>query len=466
MKKRLSVYSIKAQEFINEKEREIDEIKLDFEKKAKSYQCEFAQNNEVLKCRCDECSELSDYRLQKSYEIRAKMKDITDYLVKNEGHLYLASRGIGKDYGRCFICGKEGLCDNIAAYVKNREEGLAIRRLLFLSHLDWRVHELYYLQLKIMACESHKPQLQELNKKIDKYSTIHPQMIYEIDPNHPHYKEIRGMDFDVREKDRVHDTERFPLSDFKKYCLDLSNPETELFSHFLTIGTNSIFSFKVDSNNPIIRQRIKDSGGFFEYMDRIKKYPPFDSYGVWGSEYCVNFSDYRLESIVKHSYYKKCLEEDIDKIKGIVDSEISESIRDKIEEYESIIIYNKKWRDQFLSLKEKYPSIVYGDKMGRYRDTTLNEMTCNRVVIKHRLTASNVIVLDIFIEKDIEEGMVLYKQEMVWVNGDKGNTTYDFEYHKEEIYNSLKKVNALKLRVIECIQKVFENPIEVSTFSF
>lgn len=79
------------------------------------------------------------------------------------------TRGIGSEFGRCFKCDcAQGLMSNISAFVDSKKNGEKVVK-LFNSHgvyLDYREFEPNWIQVKILACNKHLPDLQSLNKAI------------------------------------------------------------------------------------------------------------------------------------------------------------------------------------------------------------------------------------------------------------------------------------------------------------
>ncbi len=79
---------------------------------------------------------------------------------------FFNSRGIGLDWiPGCFVCGgKKDLHPNIAAFVKTKEAGERVVKLFTTGvFLDYRSQEPTWIQVKIGACEKHKPNLEALH---------------------------------------------------------------------------------------------------------------------------------------------------------------------------------------------------------------------------------------------------------------------------------------------------------------
>lgn len=83
-----------------------------------------------------------------------------------------SSRGVGLDsIKKCFVCGcgrdeAFGCMPNIAAFVDSKEDGEEIVKLFpeDSARLDYRPSEPKWIQVKIGACEKHKPALEELHR--------------------------------------------------------------------------------------------------------------------------------------------------------------------------------------------------------------------------------------------------------------------------------------------------------------
>lgn len=88
---------------------------------------------------------------------------------KENGSIPFRTRGIGSEFGKCFKCDHaQGLMGNISAFVDNREDGERIVE-MFNNHgvyLDYRESEPNWIQVKILACTEHLPDLQLLNRAI------------------------------------------------------------------------------------------------------------------------------------------------------------------------------------------------------------------------------------------------------------------------------------------------------------
>ena len=88
------------------------------------------------------------------------------------GGEFFNSRGIGLDNCTCFICGtrdRDGkghvALNNIAAFVQCKEAGeRVVAMFLRGARLDYREYEPDRVQVKIGACDRHKPNLKDLDK--------------------------------------------------------------------------------------------------------------------------------------------------------------------------------------------------------------------------------------------------------------------------------------------------------------
>ena len=79
---------------------------------------------------------------------------------------FFASRGVGTDMTPgCFVCGgKEGMQNNIAAFVNHKHAGERVVSLFKQgARLDWRPREPSWIQVKIGACKKHLPNLEALH---------------------------------------------------------------------------------------------------------------------------------------------------------------------------------------------------------------------------------------------------------------------------------------------------------------
>lgn len=82
------------------------------------------------------------------------------------GGEFFASRGIGLDTTPgCFVCGgSTALRNNIAAFVQGKDAGERIARMLQQGvRVDFRTHEPDRVQVKIGACNQHRPNLERLH---------------------------------------------------------------------------------------------------------------------------------------------------------------------------------------------------------------------------------------------------------------------------------------------------------------
>mgnify|MGYP003419590450 CR=1 FL=1 len=81
------------------------------------------------------------------------------------GGEFFSVRGIGTDMTPgCFICGGDSnFRNNIAAFVKTREAGARVVSMFETgARLDYRENEPDRVQVKIGACDEHKPNLEKL----------------------------------------------------------------------------------------------------------------------------------------------------------------------------------------------------------------------------------------------------------------------------------------------------------------
>ena len=79
----------------------------------------------------------------------------------------LRSRGIGADTGQCFVCEKEGILNNIAAFVDSKGVGEVIVQMFKKgASLDFRENEPDWTQIKIYACDDHRSNLETLDRLI------------------------------------------------------------------------------------------------------------------------------------------------------------------------------------------------------------------------------------------------------------------------------------------------------------
>lgn len=84
----------------------------------------------------------------------------------DSGGEFFRSRGIGLDTAPgCFVCGGEqSVYHNIAAFVKCKEAGERVVSLfMYGAWLDYRKFEPDRIQVKIGACDRHRPNLQKLD---------------------------------------------------------------------------------------------------------------------------------------------------------------------------------------------------------------------------------------------------------------------------------------------------------------
>ena len=91
------------------------------------------------------------------------------------GGEFFRSRGIGLDATPgCFVCGgKDGLRNNIAAFVQCKEAGERVVRMFKAgARLDYREYEPDYVQVKIGACKTHLKNLKLLHELVTKANGI------------------------------------------------------------------------------------------------------------------------------------------------------------------------------------------------------------------------------------------------------------------------------------------------------
>jgi len=95
--------------------------------------------------------------------VDGKAIKITDPL-DDAGEIF-HSRGVGSEYGFCFVCGKEGF-PNIAAFVQGKAAGSRVVAMFGDrggARLDYRKSSPDRVQVKVMACDHHKPSLELLH---------------------------------------------------------------------------------------------------------------------------------------------------------------------------------------------------------------------------------------------------------------------------------------------------------------
>lgn len=76
-------------------------------------------------------------------------------------------RGIGKEWSlSCFVCGKSDLLlSNVSGFVNSRDAGQRIVVMFDgLARLDYREREPNWIQVKVGACATHLPALEDLNE--------------------------------------------------------------------------------------------------------------------------------------------------------------------------------------------------------------------------------------------------------------------------------------------------------------
>lgn len=92
------------------------------------------------------------------------------------------TRGLGLDGVPCMVCGGPiRLLDNIAAFVDDKEAGERVVAMFESegahARLDYRPSEPNWVQVKTGACETHKPNLEYLDRIVRPTGTITPTMI-------------------------------------------------------------------------------------------------------------------------------------------------------------------------------------------------------------------------------------------------------------------------------------------------
>lgn len=100
------------------------------------------------------------------------------------GGEFFWSRGIGLDSCICFVCGSrdrdgEGprMRNNIAAFVQCKASGERVVAMVEQgAWLDFRAHAPDRVQVKIGACDTHLPNLRQLNRLCSE-GTIKPEMV-------------------------------------------------------------------------------------------------------------------------------------------------------------------------------------------------------------------------------------------------------------------------------------------------
>ncbi len=110
---------------------------------------------------------------------RAKKEALEREIKKDDKErgksLYFSSRGLGSDWGTCFICeeSEKILRTNIAAFVKSKEEGETILSWFNgKARLDFRPSEPNWIQMKVCACEKHIHNLEYLSEQTSRYHII------------------------------------------------------------------------------------------------------------------------------------------------------------------------------------------------------------------------------------------------------------------------------------------------------
>jgi hypothetical protein len=105
--------------------------------------------------------------------ISHQIKEAQKYMIRWDDqkfgpHLVFQSRGTGAEWLKeCFVCGKasEDILDNIAAFVKSKEDGEKIVSEFFhgRAKLDFRPHEPNWIQVKVGTCMKHYSNLEFLH---------------------------------------------------------------------------------------------------------------------------------------------------------------------------------------------------------------------------------------------------------------------------------------------------------------
>lgn len=121
-------------------------------------------------------------------------KEIVKFEIKSMDHdrgpsLSFQSRGIGYEaVPGCFVCGSrtrtpEGhsALHNIAAFVKSKDDGEIICDWFGnMVRLDYRLHEPNWIQVKVGACDTHRPWLEKLHNVTSRHGVIRQQDIMDI----------------------------------------------------------------------------------------------------------------------------------------------------------------------------------------------------------------------------------------------------------------------------------------------
>lgn len=102
------------------------------------------------------------------------------------GGEFFHSRGIGKDWCQCFVCGANenghNVVDNIAAFVQCKEAGERVVAMFEgRARLDFRKHEPDYVQVKIGVCTKHKRNLRRLDELVAD-GILTSEMIIKVTP--------------------------------------------------------------------------------------------------------------------------------------------------------------------------------------------------------------------------------------------------------------------------------------------
>lgn len=155
-----------------------------------------------------------------STELRKKYKQLHPDAID------LYPRGIGNDWGDCFICGGKrkvpsGVNHNISAFVNSKKDGETVVSLFKQgAWIDYREHEPNHIQVKICACSEHYSYLLFLSHQISKFSCI-SKAIIENTYNMPISKFIEYTGYDL---ERVKNTiKRWLISDYCCYKIPVDD---------------------------------------------------------------------------------------------------------------------------------------------------------------------------------------------------------------------------------------------------
>lgn len=249
-------------------------------------------------CTCNECMGFVRRAQEKWNAVHEVEREIHTLYIQERGDLPIHTRGIGKDWIPCFVCGgsgKNGLNDNIAAFVNSREDGRAIMRAFRYGKLDWRPTEPNWIQIKLGGCHAHQKHLATLNELIGKYGTINSAMIADASNGDPWYEERRNIRLIIDPADAVHPTEGMSLEEVKSY-IEIVDEHTQFYVDHLKKVAPYDFELEmtpeVKAHIEALRQhemqrdqrhydRYKDENCFYTNLitDHIKYHTPISSIG-------------------------------------------------------------------------------------------------------------------------------------------------------------------------------------------